>query len=261
MAFCVGSAARRCNRCRVSKPGPDWVRRSRSRAFSYPAAAQSRCGSRSRETATGNLWHTYDCGHAGAKAEGLILRHVELNPDDVAMHDGEHEGTAGRVRLHQAADIDVALRDHPVEWCDDTLISFLLTQDRQLRLLGLDVCLRDIERALLCLQSQAVGVALLLGDPPLLDQLAVAAPCHLSEVLVSLCLTECGLHLRERRLCLCDLMVELRRGDLGEKLPGLDVVADSHLALVDVSARSSEDVGRFERFGRPWPFDRHLVAA
>jgi len=51
------------------------------------------------------------------------------------LHDREHEGAAGRVRLHQAADVDIALGDDARERRHHALVVLLLLQDLQLRLL------------------------------------------------------------------------------------------------------------------------------
>ena len=72
-----------------------------------------------------------------------------------SLHDGEHEGAAGGIGLHQAADIDVALGDDAVERSDHALIGLLLTQHLQLRLLRRDVRLRDGDRGLPRLQGLA----------------------------------------------------------------------------------------------------------
>jgi len=108
------------------------------------------------------------------------------------MRQCEQKGAAGGVRLHQAADVDVALGDDAVERRHHALIHPLLVQHPQLRLLGDDVGGRDPHRSFARLQGQAVGVALLLGRPALLHQLAVAVPGHLGEVAVGLCLLEAG---------------------------------------------------------------------
>jgi hypothetical protein len=62
-----------------------------------------------------------DFGHvhgfdARLQSERLVLRHEHLGSDHVALHDREHERAAGRVGLHQAADIHIALgNDFPSE--------------------------------------------------------------------------------------------------------------------------------------------------
>ena len=41
------------------------------------------------------------------------------------MHQREQESSAGRVRLHQCADVDIALRDHAIERRDHALVDLL----------------------------------------------------------------------------------------------------------------------------------------
>ena len=177
------------------------------------------------------------------QTECRVLRDVELNADDVGVHDGEHEGAAGRVRLHQAADIDVALGDDAVERRHHALIVLLLVQHLQLRLLLLDVRLRDRHRRLLRSQGQAIGVALLRGDPSLLDQRLVAPPVGGREIPVGLRLLQRGLQLGHRCFGLGDLVIEFRRSDLGQQLAALDPVADIGVAPRDVAGGARIDVG------------------
>ena len=97
------------------------------------------------------------------------------------MHQREHGGAAGRVGLHQAAVVDVALGDDAVERRHHALIGLLLVEHPELGLLGGDIRLGHRDRRLLRLQGQAIVVALLRGEPSLLDQLAVAVPGDLGE--------------------------------------------------------------------------------
>ena len=76
----------------------------------------------------------------------------------------------------------------------------------------------DRDRGFSRLEVQAVGVALLLGDPALLHELAVAVPGDLGEVAVGLRLLQRGLHLREGSLRLRDLVLELRGRDLNQQI-------------------------------------------
>ena len=108
--------------------------------------------------------------NAGLEAERFVLRDEDLGADDVALLYREHEGAAGRIGLHQAADVDVALGDDAVERGHDVLIELLLVQHLQLRLFRHDIGLRDRDRGLLCLQGLNVGGALLRGQPALLHQ-------------------------------------------------------------------------------------------
>ena len=82
---------------------------------------------------------------AGRQAESLVLRHENLCADHVSLHDGEHERAAGRIGLHQAADVDVALRDDAVERRDDSLIDLLLVSTRNCCLLRVHIGLRDAD--------------------------------------------------------------------------------------------------------------------
>ena len=111
-ASCAGFSARRCNRPRAAARGRDWARRSRSTACGCRAAAHRRSASPCRESRGPGISGTRTIASTpGRDAEGLVLRHVKLDADHVALHQREHEGAAGRVGLHQAADIDIALRD------------------------------------------------------------------------------------------------------------------------------------------------------
>ena len=76
----------------------------------------------------------------GATPNGLVLRHVDLRADHVGLHHREHEGAAGGVGLHQAADVDIALGDDAVERRDarsDSPSAWL--QHPDLRLLRRDI--------------------------------------------------------------------------------------------------------------------------
>ena len=66
-----------------------------------------------------------------------------------------------------------------------------------------------------------------------------------------------GFGLLERGLGLRDLMIELGRRDLGQKLACLDAVADIDIALVDIAAGPREDVRRRECRGRGGQGDEH----
>ena len=116
-------------------------------------------------------------------------------------------------------------------------------------------------RGFLRLEVQPVGVALLLGDPALLDQLAVAVPGNLSEIPVGLCLLQRGLHLRESSLGLRNLMLDFRGRYLDQQIPGLDLAADVDGTLGDITARAGIDVSLLECFGSAGPAHRHRTAA
>ena len=83
-------------------------------------------GYRTGKLAIGEFGHADDRGNAGRYAEGRVLRHVDPDADHFLLHDLEHEGAAGRVRLHINADIDIALRDDAIERSDHGLVVFLL---------------------------------------------------------------------------------------------------------------------------------------
>ena len=130
------------------------------------------------------------------------------------MHQGEQERAARGICLDQAADVDVALGDDAVERRDHALIGFLLVQDPQLRLLCRDIRLRDGDRGLARLETQAIGIALLLRDPTLMDERLVAIPGDLGEIAIGFRLLQRCLQLRERPLGLRNLMLKLGGRDL-----------------------------------------------
>src|ERR1700730_4684773 len=76
-------------------------------------------GHRARKVAIRKFRHAHDSLNAWGDAEGRILGHVDPDADDVLLHNLEHEGAAGRIALHQTADIDIALGDNAVERRDD----------------------------------------------------------------------------------------------------------------------------------------------
>jgi hypothetical protein len=78
--------------------------------------------------------------------------------------------------------------------------------------------LRNIHGRLLCAQGETVVVALLGRQPTLLDQIAVARIGDVGELPTRLRLLQRGLILRQGRLRLRDLLVELGRGDLREEI-------------------------------------------
>jgi hypothetical protein len=159
--------------------------------------------------------------------------------------------------LDQAADIDVALGDDTVERGDDPLIDLLLPEHLDLGLLRLNGggtcvgCLR------LRREVQAVGIALLLRGPALSDQDGVAPPIVRGELAIGLSLAQGCLVLRQSRLRLGDLVVELGGADHRKQVARLDARADIDIALNDVAACPGKDVGRFKggRRGR----QNHLV--
>ena len=100
----------------------------------------------SGKVAAGHFRHADDRFNAGRDAEGFVLRDVKLDAEHVALHQGEQERAAGCVRLHERADIDIALRDHAIEGRHHALVRFLLIEHAQLRVLCLDIGLRDRDR-------------------------------------------------------------------------------------------------------------------
>src|SRR6266436_3807541 len=95
------------------------------------------------KAAVRNFWNVHHGLDPGLQPERLVLRNKHLRPDDVALHDREHEGAAGRIGLDQAADVDIALGDDALERRHHALIGLLLLQDLQLGLFGDHIGLRD----------------------------------------------------------------------------------------------------------------------
>ena len=102
-----------------------------------------------------------------------------------------------------------------------------------------------------------VDRALLLGRPAFVDQRPVAVPSHLCEPQIGLRLLQRRRVLRQRRLGLRNLMLDLRRRDLHQDVALLDAAADIDVSLGNVSAGAGEDVSQGERLGRARPNDRH----
>ena len=114
---------------------------------------------------------------------------------------------------------------------------------------------------MLCLQGQAIVVALLKCEPSLFDQFAVARIGDLGELLACLGLPQCRLILGQRRLGLRNLVVELRGGNVRQQGSGLDAIADVDVALFDVAAGARENIRRLKgRRGRRQA-DRNLAVA
>ena len=107
--------------------------------------------------------------------------------------------------------------------------------------------MRACDRRLLRLEGLDVDCALLLRRPALVDQRSVAIPGHLRQHQVSFGLLLHGFQLNQGRLVLRDLMLELRRGNLGEQLPLLHMIADIHVAFADVAARARVNVRGLKR--------------
>src|SRR5262249_38479487 len=203
-------------------------------------------GDRADEFAVGKLRYAHDGIDAWRHAEGGVLRHVDPDADHVDLHDLEHEGAAGGVALHQTANVDVALSDDPVERRDHGGIVPVLTELLDELLLSQDVMLRDGNCGLPRLEGLEVDVALLWGNPALLDQRFVPAPGHLCEFSAGLRLLPRRLELIDRRLVLRDLVVELGYRELRQQISRLDAIPDLNIALVDIAGRAGKDVRRGE---------------
>ena len=119
----------------------------------------------------------------------------------------------------------------PVERRDDLLIGFLLLEHQELRLLRRHVALSDADRRFLRSQRLHVHRTLLLRGPALFNQRTIAVPCNLRQFGIGSRLLQSCLKLNQGALGLGNLMIELRGGDLGQKLPLLNLVAD-----IDVSS-------------------------
>ena len=183
--------------------------------------------------------------------KGGVLRHIDPDADHVAVYHGEHRAAAGRVARDQAADIDVSLRHDAIERGDHLLIDFLLVCILQLGLHRCGVVLRRLRRMLLSLKSISIGVALLPRHPALIDEYRVASPGGLGKRAVGCILAGRGLGLLETVLQLSNLVIDFRGGDLGEELPGLDVIADVDIALQHIAVGARVDVRLLEGERRP----------
>ena len=136
-----------------------------------------------------------------------------------------------------------------IERGDDLLIGLLLAQHQQLGLLRLDGGVISLLCLLLSRIGQAIGVALLLGDPALPHQNRVAPPSDPGQFTGRLGLAMGGFGLRQIGLGLGDLVVELRGGDRRQQVARLHLRADIDIALGDISAGAGIDVGGFEGVG------------
>jgi hypothetical protein len=193
-----------------------------------------------------DLCNMHNCGDPRDDTLRRLLRHEKLDAHDVAVRDREHKSAARRVRLDQAADIDVALGDDPVERRNDPLIGLLLLEHLDLGLLRLDGGGARIGRLRLRREVQAVGVALLLRGPALPDQDVVTRPVMRRELPIRLSLEQGCCVLCQGRLRLGDLVVELGGADHREQIARLDPRADIDVALNDVAAGPGKNVGRFK---------------
>src|SRR5450631_1284529 len=225
-------------------------------------AAGLQCAGDSRDLAgkapIRNLGDTDYRIDAGPKSESLVLRDEHLGSDHIRVHQSEHEGRSGR---HQAAVVDVALCDHAVEWRYNALVGLLLLEDANLGLLGGNIRLSYSDGCLLCLQGQAIVVALLKREPSLRDQLAVTCIGDLRKIAACLRLLQCRLVLGQRRLGLRNLVVEFGGGNVRQQGSRLDPIADIDVALFDVAAGARENIRRLEcRRGRRQGYGNFAVA-
>jgi hypothetical protein len=210
-----------------------------------------------RKAVVGNLRHPDHGVDTGLHSDRCVLRHVEPDPHDVALGQGEHEGAARCIGLDQAADIDVASGHDAGERGDDPLISLLLAQHQQLGLLRLDGRIISLFRLLLSRIVQAIGVALLLGGPALFHQNRVATPSDPSQFTVRLGLPARRLGLSQTGLGLGDLVVELRRGDCRQEVAHLHAGADIDIAFRDIPAGPRENVRGLKSVGGSRQGDAH----
>ena len=156
--------------------------------------------------AIGNFRHTNHRLDARRQTERpLVLRHIDLGADHIALLDREHESAAYRIGLHQAAHIDIALGDHSVERRDDLLIGFLLLEHQGLRLLRRHVALSDADRRFLRSQRLHVHRTLLRG-PALFNQRTIAVPCNLRQFGIGSRLLQSCLKLNQGALGLGNLI-------------------------------------------------------
>jgi hypothetical protein len=113
-----------------------------------PCARRQRIGEarhRTRKGPVGDLGHAHDGLVPRLHPERLALRHENLGPDRVTLHEGEQERAGRQIALHQRAHVHVALGDHAVERGNHLLIGLLLAQNLELGLLGHDIGLRHGE--------------------------------------------------------------------------------------------------------------------
>src|ERR1700741_311969 len=123
-----------------------------------------------RELAIRKFGHTHDRFDARSNPERRVLRHIDPYPDHVLLHDLEHEGAGIGVALHQRADIDIALRDDPIEWSSHRGIGPVLPQHLEQALLRRGICLRDADCGLVGLDGLQIDIALVTGHPSILEQ-------------------------------------------------------------------------------------------
>ncbi len=159
--------------------------------------------------------------------------------------------------MHQVPHVDIALGDDTIERGDDALIGLLLIKHLQLRLLRHHVGLGNAECGLPRMKREPVDIALLRGDPAFFDEPLVPVPRHLRQVPVCLRLFHRRPELNQRGLRLGDLMIELRRDDLGQQLPLFHAIADVGVALVDIAARAGVHIRNGERGGGCGQCDEH----
>jgi hypothetical protein len=168
---------------------------------------------------------------AQGHAEGGVLRHVDPNADDVVLDDLEHEGAARGIALHETADIDVALSDYAVERRDHRGIIAVLAELLDQFLLSGDAMFCSGNCGFLRVQVPDVDVALLRGDPAVLDQWFVPTPGRFCEPSAGLRLVQRRLELIKSRFVLRNLIIEHRHCELRQQISCLDAIPMSTLRL------------------------------
>jgi hypothetical protein len=119
-----------------------------------PRSRQQGVGDPRHLAVEGEVWHrgyANDGLDPGLDAKRVVLRRIDPDPDHIALGQRKHRGAAARVGRDQAADIDVALRDHAVEWSNHLLIDLLLVVKAQL-------CLRRRGIVVICICRVALGL-------------------------------------------------------------------------------------------------------
>ena len=140
------------------------------------------------------------------------------------MHvgDDEHRQPGARAGADQRADVGVALGDDAVERRGDRLVAGQ-------RLQPLDVGLAGMDGGLLVGEVGGALVDVLLRDDGRTQQGAAARQRDLRQFGAGLGAGQIGARLQQ-------LLVEVGRVDVGQRLPGLDLVADVDLPVFHVAA-------------------------
>jgi hypothetical protein len=181
---------------------------------------------------------------ADPHVECVGLRHVHEDAQDVDLRDAEELGRLPRgAGRDERPGIDVAHRDDAVEGRIDALEPGELLQAIDGRLVGADGGLAGIDRLLGRGRRGRAIVDLLLRHGAHADaDEALRRPA--GQLQVGLELHKGGLALRERPPRLVELLVDLRRLDLGDESARRHVVADVHVARLQVAVDARVDPGR-----------------